>query len=53
MSVSRRTVLITAAAAAAVAAPAMSIPAARAAAPRLGKQVPGFFRFNSLLEEPR
>jgi glyoxylase-like metal-dependent hydrolase (beta-lactamase superfamily II) len=44
MTLSRRTALLTAAAA--VAAPAISVPAARAAAPKLGKQVPGFFRFN-------
>jgi glyoxylase-like metal-dependent hydrolase (beta-lactamase superfamily II) len=44
MSVSRRTALLTAAAAAA--APALHINVAKAAAPKLGKQVPGFFRFN-------
>lgn len=42
MSISRRTALISAAAAA----PALNIGTAMAAAPKVGRQVPGFFRFN-------
>lgn len=44
MSMSRRTALVSAAAV--LAAPALPIPAARAAAPKVGKQVAGFYRFN-------
>jgi glyoxylase-like metal-dependent hydrolase (beta-lactamase superfamily II) len=44
MSISRRTAL--ASAAAVLAAPALPIPAARAASPKAGKQVAGFYRFN-------
>jgi glyoxylase-like metal-dependent hydrolase (beta-lactamase superfamily II) len=44
MSMSRRTALVSAAAV--LAAPALPIPAARAAAPKAGKQVAGFYRFN-------
>jgi glyoxylase-like metal-dependent hydrolase (beta-lactamase superfamily II) len=44
MFISRRTALLTAAAAVTV--PAMPITAARAAAPKIGKQVAGFYRFN-------
>jgi glyoxylase-like metal-dependent hydrolase (beta-lactamase superfamily II) len=43
MTISRRTTLL--AAAAVVAAPAMTIPSSKAAAPQVGSQVPGFFRF--------
>jgi glyoxylase-like metal-dependent hydrolase (beta-lactamase superfamily II) len=43
MSISRRAVIATAAAA--VAAPALNIPSVRAAAPKQGKQVSGFYRF--------
>jgi glyoxylase-like metal-dependent hydrolase (beta-lactamase superfamily II) len=44
MSMSRRTALVSAAAALAV--PAMPIIRAQAAAPKVGKQAPGFYRFN-------
>jgi glyoxylase-like metal-dependent hydrolase (beta-lactamase superfamily II) len=44
MSISRRTALMTAAAA--MAAPALTGNTAQAAAPKLGKQAPGFYRFN-------
>ncbi len=44
MSISRRTALVSAAAA--LAAPALPISAVRAAAPKAGKQIAGFYRFN-------
>lgn len=44
MSISRRTALL--ATAATVAVPALNVGGAKAAAPKVGRQVPGFYRFN-------